>query len=318
MEGRVFSEASALNAALSILDSYHVTTVDTAQLYGQSEAILGSVNAGDRFTIDTKWRGGFAAGSSTKETIIATAKESLERLKMRQVDIFYIHAPDASVPIADTLAGVNEVYKSGAFKRFGLSNYKVEDVRKVHEHCKERGYVLPTAYQGNYSPVARLQDTLLFPTLRELGMSFYAYSPLAGGFLTKTKEQLEKPIGRFDDTKPIGRTSAPLPFSSFSPLSSPLLSFPLAPIPPNARHSNLQQDVQAPGLPVRARGVERDRRRGALLQGRPRLPLGGVQLAAEQRVRRRDHRGRQQPRPAGEDTEGAEGRAAERECGEED
>ena len=226
MEGRVFSEASALNAALSILDSYHVTTVDTAQLYGQSEAILGSVNAGDRFTIDTKWRGGFAAGSSTKETIIATAKESLERLKMKQVDIFYIHAPDASVPIADTLAGVNEVYKSGAFKRFGLSNYKVEDVRKVHEHCMEKGYVLPTAYQGNYSPVARLQDTLLFPTLRELDISFYAYSPLAGGFLTKTKEQLEKPIGRFDDTQHIGCTSPCIPSISL---------FPSPPSPPSPR-----------------------------------------------------------------------------------
>lgn len=97
------------------------------------------------------------------------------------------------------------MYKSGGFSRFGLSNYKVEDVQKVYDHCKEHDYVLPSVYQGNYSPVARKQEELLFPTLRKLGMSFYAYSPLAGGFLTKTKEQLVQGAGRFKDSDPVGR-----------------------------------------------------------------------------------------------------------------
>lgn len=114
-----------------------------------------------------------------------------------QVDIFYIHAPDSSVPISETLAGINEVYKAGSFARFGLSNYQAKDVEAVYNHCKENGYPLPAVYQGNYSPVARKQDTLLFPTLRKLGMAFYAYSPLAGGFLTKTKAQIEEGVGRF-------------------------------------------------------------------------------------------------------------------------
>lgn len=122
-----------------------------------------------------------------------------------QVDIFYLHAPDASIPISETLAGINEAYKSGAFERFGLSNYKAEDVEKVYTHCKENRYVLPSAYQGNYSPVARLQETLLFPTLRKYGMSFYAYSPLAGGFLTKTKQQILDGAGRFNPNEPIGK-----------------------------------------------------------------------------------------------------------------
>ena len=60
----------------------------------------------------------------------------------------------------------------GAFKRFGLSNFPIELVRKVHEHCRSEGYVLPTVYQGNYSAVARKQETILFPGLRELGISF--------------------------------------------------------------------------------------------------------------------------------------------------
>lgn len=122
-----------------------------------------------------------------------------------QVDIFYIHAPDDSVPIADTLAGINEIHKAGAFQRFGLSNYKAEDVQKVYDHCQEKGYVKPTVYQGNYSPVARRQEEVLFPTLRTLGIAFYAYSPLAGGFLTKTKQQVLDGAGRFDKNIPIGK-----------------------------------------------------------------------------------------------------------------
>ena len=86
-----------------------------------------------------------------------------------------------------------------------MSNYKAEDVQAVYDTAKQHGYVLPTAYQGNYSPIARLQETLLFPTLRKLGIAFYAYSPLAGGFLTKTKDDIVAGAGRFDTSTPIGQ-----------------------------------------------------------------------------------------------------------------
>ncbi len=83
------------------------------------------------------------------------------------------------------------------FKRFGLSNYSPEDVQKAYDIAKKNSYVLPTVYQGNYSPVARLQEDKLFPVLRKLGMAFYAYSPIAGGFLTKTAQQIKDGAGRF-------------------------------------------------------------------------------------------------------------------------
>jgi aflatoxin B1 aldehyde reductase len=94
------------------------------------------------------------------------------------------------------------VYKTGAFKRFGLSNYAPSDVQKAYDICKKNNWVLPTCYQGNYSPVARRQETELFPTLRKLGIAFYAYSPLAGGFLTKTVEQIKDGAGRFNVRSP--------------------------------------------------------------------------------------------------------------------
>ncbi|KAF2226544.1 aldehyde reductase [Elsinoe ampelina] len=181
-----------------------VDTLDTAQLYGDSEKTLGNLDAGKDFIIDTKWFGGFKPGHITKDSVVSLAKQSIETLKVKQVDIFYIHAPDDSVPIEETLEGVNEVYKLGLFKRFGLSNYKAEDVEKIYNLAKEKGYPVPQAYQGNYSAVARLQETVLFPVLRKLNISFYAYSPIAGGFLTKTAEDIEKGAGRFDKNSPIG------------------------------------------------------------------------------------------------------------------
>jgi aflatoxin B1 aldehyde reductase len=90
------------------------------------------------------------------------------------------------------------VYKAGTFRRFGLSNFTAEQVQEVYDICKQNNYPLPSVYQGNYSPIARHAETLLFPTLRKLGINFYAYSPLAGGFLTKTPADLDAGAGRFN------------------------------------------------------------------------------------------------------------------------
>jgi len=192
-----WTEPEYIEKAFAVLSSHGTLTLDSAQLYGESEKTLGEVKAGDKFVIDTKWMGGWTPGWASKENIVSSAKSSIEKLGVKQVDIFYIHSPDAQSDLEETLAGVDEVYKTGAFKRFGLSNYSPADTEKAYAICKAKGYVLPTVYQGNYSPVARRQETELFPTLRKLGIAFYAYSPLAGGFLTKTAQQIEEGAGRF-------------------------------------------------------------------------------------------------------------------------
>jgi aflatoxin B1 aldehyde reductase len=117
----------------------------------------------------------------------------------------YFHAPDTRVPWEEQLAATNELYKQGAFKRLGLSNFTAEQVQEVYDISKKNGYPLPEVYQGNYSAVARVGETLLFPTLRKLGIKFYAYSPIAGGFLAKTKAQVEDGHGRFDASTMIGQ-----------------------------------------------------------------------------------------------------------------
>ncbi|KAK3639879.1 hypothetical protein LTR56_010230 [Elasticomyces elasticus] len=204
-EGRPFADPKLLEEAMKIMENGDCKIIDTAALYGSSEEMLGKAKAGDRFIIDTKMRGGFPGpGHASKANVISEAENSRKMLGC-DVDIYYIHAPDSGTDLAETLAGINEVYKKGFFKRFGLSNYKAEDVQKVYDHCKENGYPLPSVYQGNYSAVARKQEELLFPTLRKLGIAFYAYSPMAGGFLTKTKQDIQDGKGRFGTDTPLGQ-----------------------------------------------------------------------------------------------------------------
>ena len=172
----------------SILKSQSVDDIDSAQIYGDSEAVLGRHNALNSFTVSTKWAGGWSGKPwATQETILKTYKESLERLavKDKPLDIFYIHSPDANVPIEETLKGVDEAYRSGGFERFGLSNYSPDQVREVVKAAEKNGWVKPSVYQGSYSAVSRKPEDELIPLLREHKIAFYAYSPISGGFLVR-------------------------------------------------------------------------------------------------------------------------------------
>ncbi|KAH8883108.1 aldehyde reductase [Thozetella sp. PMI_491] len=202
-----FTPNTDLSGLLKVLAARHVGTIDSAQAYGDSQATIGEAKIGDNFVIDTKWgppRRPGAGGPpppgtapkpwATKDHIINSAKDSISKLGVDQVDIFYLHMPDYATPISETLEAVNDVYKLGLFRRFGLSNFQAVDVQAAYDHCVEKGYVIPTVYQGSYSPITRYQETVLFPTLRKLNMAFYAYSPSASGFLGKTVPQLEEQL----------------------------------------------------------------------------------------------------------------------------
>jgi len=124
-----------------------------------------------------------------------------------QVDVYHLHAPDRRVPFDGSLEAMDILYRAGCFKRFGLSNYLPHEVEEVVRICKERGFVTPSVYQGNYSPVARRADEELFPILRKHKIAFYAYSPLAGGFLAKTRKTLVSGLadGRWDPSTDLGK-----------------------------------------------------------------------------------------------------------------
>ncbi|KAL4865524.1 hypothetical protein BDV12DRAFT_200056 [Aspergillus spectabilis] len=185
-----FGGTSKQKAALALLHSSGVKTIDTAVIYGSNESILGQLNAAKTHAIDSKFPGGFGPELATKEAIIATALKSLENTKAEHFDVYYIHAPDRRVSLEPQLEAINELYKGGKIRRFGLSNFLPAEVEDVIRIAGENGWVLPSVYQGTYSAVARRAEKDFFPFLRRNGIQFYAYSPIAGGFLTKSVDEL--------------------------------------------------------------------------------------------------------------------------------
>ncbi|KAL4864698.1 hypothetical protein BDV12DRAFT_188722 [Aspergillus spectabilis] len=200
-----FVSISDMKGALGLLTEGGVQVIDTARMYANSEHFLGQLGAASYFSIDTKYAGGFAPQPSTKEDVIASADESLRQLGTDQINVYYIHAPDRRASIAELLDGLNTLYEAGKFKRLGLSNFLPEEVEEVVRISKQKNYVLPSVYQGNYNAVARHSEAKLLPILRKHNIAYYAYSPIAGGFLTKDVEQIiSGGVGRWDPKKAIG------------------------------------------------------------------------------------------------------------------
>ncbi|KAL1877416.1 hypothetical protein Daus18300_002400 [Diaporthe australafricana] len=132
---------------------------------------------------------------------------SLDELGSDSVDIFYLHAPDRSVPYEDTLAEVNRFYQEGKFKRLGLSNYAAWEVAEICTIAKERGWVRPSIYQAMYNVITRGIESELVPCCRKFGMDIVVYNPLAGGlFSGKIKSaDLAPADGRFSDSYKYGK-----------------------------------------------------------------------------------------------------------------
>lgn len=187
----------------ALLKAGGVNDLDTARIYPNSEKSLGELEESKDFLIGTKARG-FGEKNLSKQNIFQSIDESFKELKTDSVDTYFLHAPDPDTPIEETLEAINELYKQGKFKRFGLSNYSTEGVKKLYEYAKSKDYVLPTVFQGNYNAFSRGIEEDLFPLLRKYGIEFDAYSPIAGGFLVKTVKQIEEGQGRFDKSNMIG------------------------------------------------------------------------------------------------------------------
>ncbi|KAK9357890.1 NADP-dependent oxidoreductase domain-containing protein [Lipomyces starkeyi] len=178
---------------LDVLENNGVKEIDTARLYKGSEKALGDAGAPARFTIDTK-APAFFNGSLSKSSVLAGAKQSLNELGVEQVDTYFLHCPDPDTPLEETLSAIQELFEAGTFVRFGLSNFTPAQVQEIYDIMLAKGHVLPTVFQGNYNAVARSYESGLFPLLRKLGIRFYAYSPIAGGFLVKTAEAIKAGI----------------------------------------------------------------------------------------------------------------------------
>ena len=122
--------------------------------------------------------------------------------------MWYLHGPDRTTPYEETLRAVNELYKEGKFKRFGISNYMSWEVAEIVGICRANGWVQPTAYQGLYNAIQRKVEPELFPCLRKFGIAFYEFNPLGGGFFTGRYRSIDdagEPGSRYDASKTLGK-----------------------------------------------------------------------------------------------------------------
>jgi len=189
---------TSLNEAKGFLNEFYQfgsNILDTARVYGSgtTEEVLGEIGV-SQAEVHTK-----AFPPFTDANITNQLNDSLKALKRSSVDLYYLHVPDNSHPLEESLRAVNDLYRQGKFRSFGVSNYPAWQVAEIYYICDKNGWVKPTVYQGMYNAITRDVEKELFPCLRKLNIKFYAYNPLAGGFLAN--------IYRFNDDPHAGRFS---------------------------------------------------------------------------------------------------------------
>ena len=172
-----------------------INFLDTADIYGPftNEVLVGKALAGkrDKVVLATKFGnlrspdGKFLGISGKPEYVLKACDDSLKRLGVDHIDLYYQHRVDNTVPIEETVGAMAQLVKQGKVRYLGLSEAAPATIRRAHQ-------VHPiSALQTEYSLWSREPEAEILKTVRELGIGFVPYSPLGRGFLTGTFQKLE-------------------------------------------------------------------------------------------------------------------------------
>lgn len=174
-----------------------VTHVDLANNYGPpygaAEEQFGRIlhrdlrPYRDELVLSTKagydmWPGPYGDGGSRKY-LLASLEQSLRRLGVDQVDVFYSHRPDPATPVEETMGALATAVRQGKALYAGISNYDPEQTRAAHAALAAEGVPL-LIHQPRYNMFDRRPEEGLFDVLDDLGVGSIVFSPLAGGLLT--------------------------------------------------------------------------------------------------------------------------------------
>jgi aryl-alcohol dehydrogenase-like predicted oxidoreductase len=165
-----------------------VTFLDTADVYGdgENEKLVGEAITGRREDVVLATKFGIVRGQrrfggdvdGSPEYVRAAIERSLTRLRVAHVDLYYLHRPDSSVPIEDTVGAMAELVAAGKVRWLGLSEASADTVRRA-------AAVAPiAALQSEWSLFSRDIEDAVLPACRELGIGLVPYSPLGRGMLT--------------------------------------------------------------------------------------------------------------------------------------
>ena len=173
---------------------------DTADIYGPfiNEELVGKAIRNHRHEVILATKFGIMRSledpnsrgvSGRPEYVKQACDQSLRRLGVDHIDLYYQHRVDLSVPIEETIGAMKDLVQAGKVRYLGMSEAKPETIRRAHA-------VHPiTALQSEYSLWNRDPEEDILPMLRKLGIGFVAYSPLGRGFLTGQ-------IKKFEDFSP--------------------------------------------------------------------------------------------------------------------
>jgi aryl-alcohol dehydrogenase-like predicted oxidoreductase len=184
-----FNEEESIHTLHKAID-LGVNFFDTADMYGwgANERLLGRAFNGrwDDVILATKFavvrgpNGEFLGLSGKPEYIRQACDQSLRRLGVESIDLYFMHRQDPKVEIEDIVGAMSDLVKQGKVRYIGLSEVNAETLRRAHA-------VHPiSALQTEYSLWSREPEKELFDVCKELGITFVAYSPLGRGFLTGT------------------------------------------------------------------------------------------------------------------------------------
>jgi L-glyceraldehyde 3-phosphate reductase len=175
-----------------------ITHFDLANNYGpppgSAEENFGAMlkkdfsgNLRDELVISTKagyvmWEGPYGNWGSRKY-LMASLDQSLKRMRLNYVDIFYSHRPDPDTPLEETMMALHDIVKQGKALYVGISNYQATEAKKALEILKQAGTPC-LIHQPKYSMFERWAENGLLDVLSAYGVGCIPFSPLAQGLLT--------------------------------------------------------------------------------------------------------------------------------------
>jgi len=162
---------------------------DTAELYGEgrSEEYLGRALRGRRQSVIVATKFGYKTAPPHRrghpDNVRRAADASLQRLGTDYIDLFQLHSPDPSIPIADTLGALDELVRQGKVREIGCSNFSAAQLREAEDAVKP-GAARFVSVQNEYSLMHREPEADVLPECARLDIAFIPYYPLASGLLT--------------------------------------------------------------------------------------------------------------------------------------
>ncbi len=187
--GMKLDEAATTAVVRAALDN-GITLFDTADIYGntRSEEFLGRALGANRaeIVLATKFghERGEGGGGARPEYIHRMADASLKRLRTDYIDLYQIHKPDPTVPIADTLGALTELVQAGKVREIGCSNFTAGQIEESEAAAAAGQLARFATVQNEYSLLNREDEEDALPECERRGLGYLPYFPLASGLLT--------------------------------------------------------------------------------------------------------------------------------------